>query len=183
MHIGWGNHFSLWEERLFVEGVEALSVLQGLGSGLPLKMYWTWESYCDSSKVSHRGGQKSVIGNTILKEHVFFCICICFIVTWNDQFITFFIVKYTFQCPTFILCAYDPYVYPFWIKILPNVQSAIHLQLFSPWLPERFYSSSISFLHELFKWLEDLLSQPSHYYIKISTYLSDCGFFCVFFLY
>ena len=95
----------------------------------------------------------------------------------------FFIVKYTFQCPTFSLCAYDPYVYPFWIEILPNVQSAIHLQLFSPWLPERFYSSSISFLHELFKWLEDLLSQPSHYYIKISTYLSDCGFFlCVLFV-
>ena len=66
-------------------------------------------------------------------------------------------------------------------KILLNFYSAIRLHLFSPWLPERFYSSSISFLYELFKWLKDLLSQPSHYYIKISTYLSDCVFFCVLF--
>ena len=108
MHIGWGDHFSLWEERLFVEGVEALSVLQGLGSGLPLKMYWTWESYCDSSKVSHRGGQKSVIGNTILKEHVFFCICICFIVTWNDQFITFFYCQIYLPVPhIYLMCLWS----------------------------------------------------------------------------
>lgn len=34
VHIGWGDNFPLWEERLFIEGIKAFSVLRGLGSGL-----------------------------------------------------------------------------------------------------------------------------------------------------
>ena len=152
MHIGWGDHFSLWEERLFVEGVEALSVLQGLGSGLPLKMYWTWGSYCGSSKVI------VVLATPFLRNMSFSASASVSLLLEMINLSPFFIVKYTFHCPTFSLCTYDPYVYPFWIKYC-----SISILLFVC-------------TYSLLDYQKDFIPHPSHSYMN---YLSDWKIYCL----